>query len=114
MSDSGKLFTWSTRADLKFLSYSTFPIVSPIPHAAPPVSTSPNRERTEDHIYVEFSLREAKSPDRMISYLTRKQDGNVHKKGIIAIPSKSVFFCSFPVCSALDRYALNFATVYLL
>jgi hypothetical protein len=39
---------------------------------------------------VEFQLKEAKSLDGMISYLTRKHGGNVHDKGIVRITSKSV------------------------
>jgi hypothetical protein len=35
-------------------------------------------------------MREAKSLDGIISYLTRKHVGNVHAKGIVTITSKSV------------------------
>jgi hypothetical protein len=39
---------------------------------------------------VEFPLKEAKSLEGIISYLTRKHGGNVHDKGIVTITSKSV------------------------
>jgi hypothetical protein len=38
----------------------------------------------------QFPLREAKSVDGIISYLTQKHGGNVHDKGIVTITSKSV------------------------
>jgi hypothetical protein len=40
---------------------------------------------------VEFPLKEARSVDGIISYLTRKHGGNVHDKGIVTITSKSVY-----------------------
>jgi hypothetical protein len=39
---------------------------------------------------VEFPLKDAKSIDGIIFYLTRKHGGNVHDKGIVTITSKSV------------------------
>jgi hypothetical protein len=38
-----------------------------------------------------FPLKEANSLDGIISYLTRKYEGNVHDKGIVTITSKSVW-----------------------
>jgi hypothetical protein len=44
------------------------------------------------HVRLEFPLKEAKSVDGIISYLTRKHGGNVHGKGIATITSKSVMY----------------------
>jgi hypothetical protein len=38
----------------------------------------------------EIPLKQAKSQDGIISYLTKKHGGNVHEKGIVTITSKSV------------------------
>jgi hypothetical protein len=46
-------------------------------------STSQNR--------VEIQMKEAKSLDGIISYLTQKHGGNVHENGIVTITSKSVY-----------------------
>jgi hypothetical protein len=54
------------------------------PPPVPPVSPS------KSHKGFEFPLKEAKSLDGIISYLTRKHAGNVHDKGIVTITSKSV------------------------
>jgi hypothetical protein len=59
------------------------PIATPTP--VPPVSPSKSLKG------IEFPLKEAKSLDGIISYLTRKHGGNVHDKGIITITSKSVY-----------------------
>jgi hypothetical protein len=40
---------------------------------------------------LEFPLKEARSVDGIISYLTRKHGGNVHDKGIVTITSLSVY-----------------------
>jgi hypothetical protein len=44
-----------------------------------------------------FPMKEEKSLDGVISYLTQKHGGNVHEKGIVTITSKSVF--DDPMCS---------------
>jgi hypothetical protein len=59
------------------------PIATPTP--VPPVS--PPRPLEE----AEFPLPDAKSVEGIISYLTRKQGGNVHDEGIVTITSKSVY-----------------------
>jgi hypothetical protein len=41
---------------------------------------------------VEFPLKQAKSVDGIISYLTQKHGGNVHDTGIVTITSKSVYW----------------------
>jgi hypothetical protein len=43
---------------------------------------------------VEFPLMEAESTDGVISYLTRKHEGNVHDRGIVTITSKSGYVCN--------------------
>jgi hypothetical protein len=45
---------------------------------------------SKSHTEAEFPLKEARSKDGIISYLTRKHRGNVHDKGIVTITSKSV------------------------
>jgi hypothetical protein len=62
---------------------STAPVSRPTPVRR--VSPSKSLKRGE------FPLKEVKSLDGIISYLTRKHGGNVHGKGIVAITSKSVF-----------------------
>jgi uncharacterized coiled-coil protein SlyX len=57
------------------------PIAAPTP--VPPVSPS------KSHKTVEFPLKEAKSFEGIISYLTRKHGGNVHEMGIVTITAKS-------------------------
>jgi uncharacterized coiled-coil protein SlyX len=61
------------------------PPVSPSP--TPPVRVSPAKSLKE----TEFPLKDAKSLEGIISYLTRKHGGNVHDKGIVTITSKSVY-----------------------
>jgi hypothetical protein len=53
---------------------------TPVPPVAPPKSRQA----------VEFPLKQARSRDGIISYLTKKHGGNVHDKGIVIITSKSV------------------------
>jgi uncharacterized coiled-coil protein SlyX len=57
--------------------------VSP-PTPVPPVSSSKSLKATE------FPLKESKSLEGIICYLTRKHGGNVHEKGLATIASKSV------------------------
>jgi hypothetical protein len=60
-------------------------IFTPAPVPVPPVSPSDSLKE------VEFPLKEAKSLDGIISYLTRKHGGNVHDKEVVTITSKSVY-----------------------
>jgi hypothetical protein len=59
---------------------------SPIATATPVPPASHSKSRTA----IKFSLKEAKSLDGVISYLTRKHGGNVHGQDIVTITSKSV------------------------
>jgi hypothetical protein len=70
------------RTELKKLKS---PIATSTPDPVPPVSPSKPLKGTE------FPLKQAKSLDGIISYLTRKHGGNVHDKGIVTITSKSVY-----------------------
>jgi hypothetical protein len=64
------------------------PIATPTPLVSPSKSLKGS----------EFPLKEAKSVNGIISYLTRKHGGNVHDKEIVTITSKSV---------ASDQYAVR-------
>jgi uncharacterized coiled-coil protein SlyX len=82
-------------ADLKELK-----LVSPAPVFAatpfPPVSPSKSLKE------VEFPLKQAKSVNGIISYLTRKYGGNVHDKHIVTITSKSVTDSSHALGNVAD------------
>jgi hypothetical protein len=61
---------------------------SPSPNPPPPsVSSKPQKTQSK----VEIPMKEAKSLDGIISYLTKKHGGNVQEKGIVTITSKSVY-----------------------
>jgi hypothetical protein len=67
------------------------------PKAIPPVRVQPtptpsaSSEPAKSQNTVEIPMKEAKSLDGMISYLTKKHGGNVQEKGIVTITSKSVY-----------------------
>jgi hypothetical protein len=60
----------------------------PAPLTAPTVV--PTSSRSKSLKGAEFPLKEAKSVEGIICYLTRKHGGNVHDRGVITITSKSV------------------------
>jgi uncharacterized coiled-coil protein SlyX len=71
------------------------PSPTPTPRPIPPVRVSAPTpvqpvSPTKSAKGVEFPLKEAKSLEGIISYLTRKHSGNVHDKGIVTITAKSV------------------------
>jgi hypothetical protein len=77
-------------------------VSTPIPTPTPPVAIIPIAKASElspvslltsqkQPNSVELPLKEEKSLDGIISYLTRKHGGNVHEKGIVTVTSKSVF-----------------------
>jgi hypothetical protein len=55
------------------------------PTPTPSASSEPAKSQSK----VEIPMKEAKSRDGIISYLTKKHGGNVQKKGIVTITSKS-------------------------
>jgi hypothetical protein len=53
----------------------------------------------------------AKSLEGIISYLTKEHGGNVHKKGIVTITSKSLFGAAWAVLNVADLTShLNFVS----
>jgi hypothetical protein len=78
-----------TRADLEELKSVALSPIMPV---------CPSKERK----VVEFPLKDAKSIDGIISYLTRKHGGNVHDKAIVTITSKSVYSEGYALRNAAD------------
>jgi hypothetical protein len=82
--------------------------VSP-PTSIPVPPVSPSKSRKE----VGFPLKEAKSLEGIISYLTRKHGGNVPDRGIVTITSKSLYFgdvrnlADFTACSSFQISLLS-------
>jgi archaellum component FlaC len=58
---------------------------------SPPISTPSPVSTSKSLKAIEFPLKEDKSFDGIISYLTRKHGGNVHDKGIVTVTSKSTW-----------------------
>jgi hypothetical protein len=67
------------------------PSPSPVPTSSPKPSGSPTPSAAKSQNKVEIPMKEAKSLDGIISYLSQKHGGNVGEKGIVTITSKSVF-----------------------
>jgi uncharacterized coiled-coil protein SlyX len=85
----------SLRTELKELKeLKSAPLATPTP--IPPISPSKRLKG------VECPLKEAKSVEGIISYLSQKHEGNVHDKGIVTITSKSVRSDKYAVRNAAD------------
>jgi hypothetical protein len=59
---------------------------------------------------IAFPLQQPGSLDALISYLTRKQGGNVHDEGIVTVTSKLVFMDINSLFGM--RYAVDFSSQY--
>jgi hypothetical protein len=66
----------------------TPPLPAPIPIPPPP---PPEPEPPKPPGIVEIPMKEDKSKEGIICYLTKKHGGKLHEKGIVTLASKSVF-----------------------
>jgi hypothetical protein len=77
-------------------------VQQPTPNPSPPMSTqkpspSVSSKPEKPQSNVEIPMKEAKSLNGIISYLTKKYGGNVQEKGIVTITSKSI--PKYPSCA---------------
>jgi hypothetical protein len=83
------------RSDLKQRQATSKPSASPSPPPKAPNSPtsvpSPTPSAAKSDNEIEIPMKEAKSLDGIILYLTKKHGGNVQEKGIVTTTSKSVY-----------------------
>jgi hypothetical protein len=58
--------------------------------------------RGDGRVAVEIPMKEERSLEGIISYLTKKHGGNVHEKGIVTITSKSLYSAAYALRKVAD------------
>jgi hypothetical protein len=79
----------SVKSEIETLKTAPGPRPS-LPESGPLSSSSPPSASPASIVHSEYPLKEAKSFDGIIAYLTQKHGGNVHEKGIVTITAKSL------------------------